>query len=164
MPRRSIALSEWGIADNVVSNKFLFKKGEILFGKLRPYFHKVGVVAMDGVCSTDILVINSKNIALYGLVLSRLSSDDFVNYTEGTSSGTKMPRTNWTDIARYRIMIPPETIARKFTDSILPMIHTIQFNIHQSHNLATIRDALLPKLLSGEIRVKDAERFAENTL
>lgn len=159
MPRKNIALSEWGFADNVVSNKFFFKKGEILFGKLRPYFHKVGVTAIDGVCSTDILVINSRTLEWYGLVLSHLSSDDFVNYTEGTSSGTKMPRTNWTDIARYRIMIPPETIARKFTDNILHMIHTIQFNIHQSRTLASIRDTLLPKLLSGEIRVQDADRF-----
>jgi type I restriction enzyme S subunit len=43
MPRRCIALSEWGTSDALESNKFEFKRGEILFGKLRPYFHKVGV-------------------------------------------------------------------------------------------------------------------------
>lgn len=164
MPRKNIALSEWGFTDNVVSNKFLFKKDDILFGKLRPYFHKVGVAAIDGVCSTDILVITPKESAWYGLALSHLSSDDFVNYADGTSTGTKMPRTNWTDMARFQIVIPPESIAGRFTDTVLPMVQTIQSNIHQSRILATVRDALLPKLLSGEIRVKDAVRFVEEKL
>jgi type I restriction enzyme S subunit len=46
MPRRCIALSNWGYADEVESNKFEFKRGEILFGKLRPYFHKVEVLGL----------------------------------------------------------------------------------------------------------------------
>ena len=45
MPRQSIALTEWEGAGKVTSNKSVFKKGELLFGKLRPYFHKVGVVS-----------------------------------------------------------------------------------------------------------------------
>ena len=43
MPRRSIALGDWSDGDGIESNKFEFRKGEILFGKLRPYFHKVGI-------------------------------------------------------------------------------------------------------------------------
>ncbi len=57
MPRKSIALSEWDYADKVASNKYRFLEGNILFGKLRPYFHKVGIAIQHGVCSTDILVI-----------------------------------------------------------------------------------------------------------
>ena len=60
MPRRCIALSDWGEADGLESNKFEFKKGEILFGKLRPYFHKVGIAPVDGVCSTDIVVVTPR--------------------------------------------------------------------------------------------------------
>ncbi|MBI3617943.1 MAG: restriction endonuclease subunit S [Candidatus Omnitrophica bacterium] len=63
MSRRCISLSEWGYADNLESNKFAFKRGEILFGKLRPYFHKVGIAPIDGVCSTDILVVASNMIS-----------------------------------------------------------------------------------------------------
>jgi len=40
MPKRCIALSDWGVADGLGSSKFEFRKGEILFGKLRPYFHR----------------------------------------------------------------------------------------------------------------------------
>ncbi len=61
MPRRCITLSDWGHGDELESNKFEFERGEILFGKLRPYFHKVGVAPVDGVCSTDILVVRPKH-------------------------------------------------------------------------------------------------------
>src|SRR6266436_6371201 len=61
MPRKSIALANWARSEEVASNKFAFRRGEILFGKLRPYFHKVGVAAKDGVCSTDILVVSAKS-------------------------------------------------------------------------------------------------------
>ena len=57
MPRHSVALTEWGEAGKVTSNKNVFKRGEFLFGKLRPYFHKVGVAPIDGICSTDIVAI-----------------------------------------------------------------------------------------------------------
>jgi type I restriction enzyme, S subunit len=61
MPRRCIALSDWDESADVASSKSAFMKGEILFGKLRPYFHKVGVAPFDGICSTDILVLAPKS-------------------------------------------------------------------------------------------------------
>ena len=63
MPKRCISLSAWGSADRLASGKFRFRRGDILFGKLRPYFHKVGVAPVDGVCSTDIVVISPKGTA-----------------------------------------------------------------------------------------------------
>jgi len=161
MPRRSIALVDWGTSSEVVSNKFWFKQGDILFGKLRPYFHKIGVAVLDGVCSTDILVVVPNLPDWYSLVLFQVSSDEFVNYTNTTSTGTRMPRTNWNDMARYEIVIPTQEVAKVFNDRVQPLIQMIRENIFQSRTLATIRDTLLPKLLSGEIRVRDAEKVVE---
>src|SRR5690606_38318560 len=95
MPRKSIALSEWDTASDVMSNKYQFKQDEFLFGKLRPYFHKVGVAPLDGVSSTDILVVAPKEDDYYGVVLGHISSVDLINHTTAASTGTKMPRTNW---------------------------------------------------------------------
>lgn len=153
MPRRCIALSDWGHADELESNKFEFEHGEILFGKLRPYFHKVGVAPVDGVCSTDILVVRPKVPEWFGFVLGHVSSVELVNHTNAASTGTKMPRANWNDIARFEVALPPESVAAEFTDLIRPMIDRIIANIHESRTLAELRDALLPKLLSGELRV-----------
>ena len=74
MPKHCIALSEWDTVEGLASNKFIFEQGDILFGKLRPYFHKVGVAPLDGVCSTDIVVIMPKSHDWFGFVLGHISS------------------------------------------------------------------------------------------
>ncbi|MEJ7810682.1 MAG: restriction endonuclease subunit S [Gemmatimonadaceae bacterium] len=160
MPRRSIALSEWGHAETLESNKFRFQKGDILFGKLRPYFHKVGIAPVDGVCSTDILVVASTRRPWFGFVLGHMSSTAFVEHTNAGSTGTKMPRTNWQEMSRYPIVLPSEALADRFNRLTEPLVERIIAGIHESRTLNTLRDTLLPKLISGEMRVKDAERLA----
>lgn len=153
MPQRSIALGEWGTGDDVESNKYSFHRGEFLFGKLRPYFHKVGIAPVDGICSTDILVTVPQSEGWAGFVLFHISSDEFVNYTNTTSTGTKMPRTNWHDMSAYGVVLPFEALASYFSELVFPMMQSIIENVHQSRSLAETRDTLLPKLVSGEVRV-----------
>ena len=153
MPRRCIALGDWGIATGPESNKYKFKRGEILFGKLRPYFHKVGIAPLDGVCSTDIVVIAPKSPAWFGFVLAHSSSDEFVEYTNAGSTGTKMPRTSWQEMSRYAVVLPPEQIATEFNKQVQQMAEKIMSNVHKSRTLAALRDTLLPRLISGQLRV-----------
>jgi type I restriction enzyme, S subunit len=159
MPRKCIALSDWGTAAGIESGKFVFHAGEILFGKLRPYFHKVVVAPVDGVCSTDILVVVPRSEVWLGFVLGHVSSATFVEHTNAGSTGTKMPRTNWGEMARYPLVLPPEPIAKAFAELIRPMISRILISIHQNRTLASLRDTLLPRLISGEIRLPDPERI-----
>ncbi len=153
MPRKSIALSAWDAAAGLASGKFLFKQGDILFGKLRPYFHKVGVAPLDGVCSTDIVVVLPKSQLWLGFLLGHLSSSSFIDYTDATATGTRMPRTNWADMSKYEIPIPSPESAKVFTEQIRPIVGKMVSSIHESRALAEMRDALLPKLVSGEVRV-----------
>lgn len=64
-------------------------------------------------------------------------------------------------MARYELVLPPEPVAKAFTRQVRPSIDRIIAGIHQSRSLAGFRDALLPKLISGEMRVEDAESFME---
>jgi type I restriction enzyme, S subunit len=155
MPRRCIALGDWDDSADVASGKSTFKKGEILFGKLRPYFHKVGVAPFDGVCSTDILVLSPKSPEWFGFLLGHAGSDELIQFTDLASTGTKMPRTNWNDISSFKVALPPKPIAAAFTRIIQPMLDRIHAHLHQSRTLATMRDTLLPKLLSGELSVEN---------
>jgi type I restriction enzyme S subunit len=153
MPRKSIALDNWGRADGLESNKFQFRTGQILFGKLRPYFHKVGVAPVDGVCSTDIFVLQPKAPHYFALLLGHVSSEDFIAFTD-TGEGTRMPRTNWSRMGSYPIVLPPRCICSIATEILSPLISRIIANIHESRTLAEIRDALLPKLITGEVPVE----------
>jgi type I restriction enzyme, S subunit len=159
MPKRSIALSEWGTGEGLKSNKFEFRRGEILFGKLRPYFHKVGVAPVNGLCSTDIVVVAPQAESWLGFVLGHTSSVEFVDYTDAGSTGTKMPRTSWTDMARYELVLPRDPVVAAFTNLIRPLVERIVTGIHEMRTLGSLRDALLPKLISGELPVLDAENL-----
>ncbi len=161
MPRRSIALSEWGGAGNVKSNKSVFQRGGVLFGKLRPYFHKVGLASLDGICSTDIVVVVPRESEWGTFTLACLSSDDFVDYTDQTSTGTKMPRTSWKTMGQYEICLPPIQVVRVFQDLVQPLLDLVCANIDEASTLVQTRHLLLPKLMSGEISVSDAERVME---
>jgi type I restriction enzyme S subunit len=158
MPRQSISLTDWGTAMDVESNKSQFNRGEFLFGKLRPYFHKVGIAPTDGICSTDILIVIPSGYQWWGLVLMIISDKRFIDYTTQVSGGTRMPRVNWSDMANFKFVIPHENLASEYTRLVQQISELLIGNIHQSRALARARDVLLPKLLSGEVRIGEAYR------
>jgi len=153
IPRRCIALTEWASAEQVTSGKTRFSAGQILFGKLRPYFHKVVIAPIDGVCSTDIVVIEPKQALWHAIVFGHAASDEFVAHATACSTGTKMPRTNWRDMASFKIAVPPAACGAALTEMIGPILDLLSAGIFECRKLAGIRDYLLPKLLSGEAQV-----------
>jgi len=155
LPRKSIALSEWGTANQVKSTKLAFTKGEILFGKIRPYFHKVGVAPVDGVCSSDIIVISTKDPEFYSIVLACVSSEEFVSHATQTSQGTKMPRANWKVLLDYPLLVPPDSIRSEFNNVLENVVDQIENMIFKNINLRHTRDLLLPKMVSGQIDIRE---------
>jgi type I restriction enzyme S subunit len=161
MPRKSIALSEWGESGQVQSTKLRFLRGEILFGKIRPYFHKVGVTPVDGVCSSDAIVIVPKHTDFFSVVLLCVSSEDFVLQATQTSQGTKMPRANWNVLCKYPIALPPKDLLDRFGGTVVPMVELINNLSFRNRCLRSTRDLLLPKLVSGEIETPQVESVLE---
>ncbi|MBK8924626.1 MAG: restriction endonuclease subunit S [Crocinitomicaceae bacterium] len=106
LSKGSISITDFGIGEDVQSNKYSYVEGDILFGKLRPYFKKVGVAPFDGICSTDILVIRPIKFELFGYVLGTLIQDSFINYCTSLSAGTKMPRIEWNTMGEFLIATP----------------------------------------------------------
>ncbi len=157
LPRKSIALSDWGFAAEVKSTKLLFKKGDILFGKIRPYFHKVGVAPFSGVCSSDTIVIRPRENDWFGLVLGCTSSVEFVEHATGTSQGTKMPRANWDVLVKYQISLPNRAILCQFNNVMSDIVSQLHNFVFRNHTLRRTRDMLLPKLFSGEMDVSDLD-------
>jgi type I restriction enzyme S subunit len=154
MPRRSIALSEWGYAEEVTSTKHRFRAGEILFGKIRPYFHKVGIAFVDGVASSDAIVIRPLAEELCCLVLMVVSSDPFVASTvQDMREGSKMPRADWKLMKQYHVSVPSHGLLSSFNTTIQPIVDQLRTLTSKSHKLRVARDLLLPRLMNGEIAV-----------
>lgn len=164
IPRQSLSLTDWGTADGLESAKAAFSAGDILFGKLRPYFHKVVVAPFDGVCSTDILVCQAKLPCYYGFVAMQLFSVALIDYADRLSNGAKMPRVGWKDLAAYPVVVPSESVTIEFTEAIDPLLARMKANVHEAQTLATLRDTLLPRLISGQLRLPEAQAAAEEAL
>lgn len=155
MPRGSTILTEWLTEKAPTGQGATFERGDILFGKLRPYFKKVGVAPIAGRCSTEILVLRPTRPEYHGLLLGHVASDRFIEHCDAVSRGTRMPRAEWRDASAFEIAIPPAELAAEFSQFVKTRYSQIIALTHQSRTLAAVRDALLPKLISGEIRVPD---------
>jgi len=152
IPRRSIALCEWGRAEEVTSTKHRFRTGDILFGKIRPYFHKVGVAFVDGVASSDAIVLRPTAAEWHSLALLTVSSDAFVADASKTArEGSKMPRADWKLMRTRPVPVPPETLLRTFNAQIEPIVSQLKTLTFQNRRLRTARDLLLPRLMNGDI-------------
>jgi len=131
-----------------------FRSGEILFGKIRPYFHKVGVAFVDGVASSDAIVIRPVDEKLHGLILMTMSSDKFIAITaQQMKEGSKMPRADWKQMQAYSVPLPPSGLLSNFDDVIQPIIAQLKLLTFANQKLRAARDLLLPRLMSGEIAV-----------
>ncbi len=161
IPRKSIALSEWGTAQEVQSSKLAFRKGEILFGKIRPYFHKVAVAPIDGLCSSDTIVISPKAAEHFSIVLCTVYSEEFVDHATQTSQGTKMPRADWNVLVKYPVAIPSPVLLQQFNELVEGIVSQIQNLVFRNRNLRLTRDLLLPKLVSGEVDVSNSDMSVE---
>ena len=164
IPRKCLSLSDWGVAEGLESAKSCFSAGDILFGKLRPYFHKVVVAPVDGVCSTDILVCRPTKPCFYGFAAMQLFSESLITYADRLSNGAKMPRVNWKDLAAYPLIIPSADVADVFTATIQPLLNRMAANVHQAQTLSPLRDTLLPRLISGQLRLPEAQAATEAAL
>lgn len=162
--RRCLTLWNGGSGDDATSNKSRFAKGDLLFGKLRPYFHKVAIAPMDGICSTDVLVIRCAEKAYREFMYFSLFQDDVIQFVSDASGGTRMPRTNWETLAGYECVVPPKSVSTAFGEIVAPMIETMMKCVSENAALTKIRDLLLPRLISGKLRVAEAESLIEEAI
>lgn len=150
IPRQRVILDDWGLARDQGSRKGVFMRGDILFGKIRPYFHKVSIAPVDGICSTDAIIIRPHE-RHWGQVVAVVSSTEFVAHATGTSNGTKMPRADWKVIGQWPVAVPPVSVAETFTAMVRDQFGMAERLMFENRALTTLRDLLLPKLVTGQI-------------
>lgn len=154
MPRRSISLGEWGSAEAVTSTKLAFRTGDILFGKIRSYFHKVGITFVDGITSSDAVVLSPSDKKFRMYVLTIVSSDEFVKISAKTAKqGSKMPRADWNYLMTLPILLPKDSLLESYNENIYSIVDQLKALSLMNRKLAQARDLLLPKLMNGEVAV-----------
>ena len=153
IPRRRLTLNAWGAAADVASRKLVFETDDVLFGKIRPYFHKVAVAPLPGICSSDTIILRTKRAVDWSRVVMTASSDSFVAHAVQTSNGTKMPRADWKVLKDFPVPHADAASSRRLQDIVRPALLAARALEAEGQALAALRDLLLPKLVSGEVDV-----------
>ena len=143
-----------GLSSDVTSSKTVFKVGDTLFGKLRPYLKKVALSDIFGVCSTDIIAIRpSEQIDPYFLC-AVLSSDSAISHSIESSAGTKMPRTSWKEMSNFNVLLPKIIEQKKIAAVLKSLDEVLQIEQTKLQQNIKIKRGLMQDLLTGSVRVK----------
>lgn len=155
MPQFSLNIQNFNSGKNFATNIYKLKEFDLLFGSIRSYFGKAGFSPINGGVTGTVHSFSPKVQYIYSYILELITNKEFVDKTVKLSTGTKMPIINWDTFINIEVCLPQnDDIMKCFNDEILPMIYEIKTKILENQKLAEMRDYLLPKLMSGKIRVK----------
>lgn len=148
-------LNSYGRAGDSMSPKTCFYKGDTLYGKLRPNLRKVVRVMFDGVCSTDILAISATNRINESYLCCILQSDSLYRHAMQGVSGTRMPRTSWNHLEKFKFGLPSDKeqkIISKMLESVNETIRIIKVQISQ---FTSFKEVIMESLLTGRVQIKE---------
>lgn len=141
----------------IMSNKLVVAPNSVLLSKLNPHIPRIWLPDLHSshrsVCSTEFMVACAKSGFSREYLFSLFTSSSFASVYGTLVTGTtgSHQRIRPESVLKMSVVIPPPALIQAFTDIAKPMFDRINRNIEQSRTLATLRDALLPKLLSREL-------------
>lgn len=142
-------------ADKVKSTKNAFKKGQILYGRLRPYLNKHDICSFDGVCSTDILVFEASNLVSNVLVDKFLNLPFFIDYVVSNSKGINLPRVSEETVLNTTFPLPPLSEQQRIVERIEELFAKLDEAKERlqevADSFAVRKAAILHKAFTGEL-------------
>lgn len=148
----------------IKSNKTPVPDSAVLVSKLNPHIPRiwqVGKAGVNAVCSTEFIVWTPRAPANSAFLYCLASSSEFNSAMRQLVTGTSNShqRVKPEQLHDIRVFTASENVIEAFSEAVRLSMEQVLQNRQQSHALAKLRDTLLPKLISGELRVPDAERI-----
>ncbi|EDR2897405.1 restriction endonuclease subunit S [Salmonella enterica subsp. enterica] len=140
------------------STKNSFKRGDVLYGKLRPYLNKIIIAKEDGVCTTEIIPLCAEPSCCNKYIFYWLKSSTFQGYVNDVSYGVNMPRLGTADGLKAPLRLAPlaeqKIIAEKL-DTLLAQIDSTKARLKQIPQiLKRFRQAVLAVAVNGKLADK----------
>ncbi|MEO8588547.1 MAG: restriction endonuclease subunit S [Flavobacteriales bacterium] len=160
---------EWSAVPQCViegkdADAYKLKVGDILVARMAdPGKSAIIEEEVDAVFASYLVRLKTSNLAQSYFLYHYLKSPAYLEYCEGAKSGTVQLNMNAKVIVAVQFKVPPQQLMDRFLDSVLPLRKRIVANVNESRTLAALRDTLLPKLMRGVVRVKDATHALTNT-
>ncbi len=144
----------------LASIKNRFHRGDVLFGKLRPYLRKFAYPDFDGVCSTEIWVLKATSKIVSEYLYHFIQTNIFVSEAN-KSAGSKMPRADWGVVSELVLKLPSLNEQQKIASVLTTANKEIELLEATLTHLKEEKKALMQQLLTGKRRVKvDAKEVA----
>lgn len=160
-------VSEFG--SEIKSNKAKVPYDAVLLSKLNPHIPRVWLPVNTGahaICSTEFLVFVPGNGASKEFIYCAFTTDHFKSIfcqlVTGTSNSHQRVKPD--GVASLTTVIPPSTVLWAFSDSVRPLFERVGHNRQQAHTLVQLRDTLLPRLISGQLRLPEAEEQIQEVM
>jgi len=146
------------MAESIKSTKTIFHEGDILYGKLRPYLNKHGIVDFDGVCSTDILAFNTKGTSINRYVDFYLHLPNFIESMVANSKGINLPRVSEKIVLSYPLPLAPISEQQRLVDIISSLFADLDEAKEKLtavvEGFAQRKAAILHQAFTGELTAK----------
>jgi type I restriction enzyme S subunit len=138
----------------------VLRPGDTIVGTVRPANGSYALISEPGLTgSTGFAVLRPRTAVYAEFVYLAATAPDNIETLAHLADGAAYPAVRPQLVAATPIVRPPDEVLVRFSQAAAPILAKIAENERESRTLAALRDALLPKLIRGEIRVKDAERF-----
>lgn len=133
-----------GALGDQLSLKGVFRNGDILFGKLRPYLNKYWLADSSGVCSSEIWVLRAEG-AIAAFVFYLIQTKNFMQ-SANQSSGSKMPRADWSVVGAAKFSVPHPDEQQKIADFLGALDSKITAVTAQIEQMQTFKSGLLQQM------------------
>jgi type I restriction enzyme S subunit len=138
----------------------VLRPGDTIVGIVRPGNGSYAIISEEGLTgSTGFALLRPRRPEFQEFVYLAATATGNIERLAYLADGAAYPAVRPEDVVATEIVESTDAVIRQFSKTTHPILAKIAMNIQQSRTLATMRDTLLPKLISGVIRVKDAERF-----
>lgn len=134
-----------------------YTSGTVLVSNIRPYFKKIWLAKGDGGYSNDVLGFEAKVSGTESYLFNLMYQDTFFDFMMATSKGSKMPRGDKKAILGWDLVVPTLSLRLFFSEKVNDFYTSAHSRHHENITLNQLRDTLLPKLISGELRLSDTE-------
>lgn len=135
--------------DGVISGKFLFQPGDIIYGKIRPNLGKYVLVDFKGLASADSYVLDAKNHLNQSFLYLVIQTGDFYQYTVTMSMRSGMPKVNREQLNEYYFNAPSTDVQKKIGNLIEKVRFLITLHQRKLSKLKDIKKALLNNMFPG---------------
>lgn len=134
-----------------------FQKGDVLFGKLRPYLRKYWLSEFEGGCTTELMVFRAKTNSNSKFIFYTVQLDAFIDNAVSKSFGSKMPRTSWSIVSDFTVPIPPKEEQIKISETLSTIDEKLDLLQSKKQSYQELKKGLMQQLLTGKVRVFQSE-------